>query len=367
MELIFDRKQLQISLKRLSYTISTAGIVPSGDHVLIEIYGDNAVMRTTDFTATSIVYTPYLHYDMWEPITLPVKRLLDFASIPNGDNIKLKRDKMTVVVSCGKSRMTIHGLVADEFSASPDFDSVDYFDLPLGDFIHNAQAILPTTDIKGTPAQTGLWMVARDGLLSLAGFSQFVLGEAQFTIDANIDFQLMIRSDMVASFIAAVPESNLVKIGADGKRVYLVVGGYKFAGQRVMFDQFPNWRGVYSSKFAQAPTCAIELNSGADFAAVMAQIILLYKPEAYAPVKIIASAGKLEFVFGNDMSENALQTQIDAGVTGSVEFAVGVALAKSIFTELKDNTLIQYFDSQSPLKITCENKTYVFMPHQKKG
>ena len=71
---------LPISLSRLLQTISKKGIVPGGDHALIESVGEKSIrMVTTDFISTGILTIASCEKsDGWEPISLSVPRLLTF-------------------------------------------------------------------------------------------------------------------------------------------------------------------------------------------------------------------------------------------------------------------------------------------------
>lgn len=363
MELIIERKILSEALSRLSHTVSKVGIMPVIGNVLVRVTDDDVLLVTTDLSSTGLQSIPLIRTDDWRDSTLPFRELNTFVNMQSGDEIKMKqKDNGDVVVTCGRPRMTLKTLPVVEFPALPDFDEIALHPLLTTDLLNGIQSVIGCTDPKAhVTMQNGVWFEVGNRVLSMAGMSTAVVGGAEFAIDSDLSFSLMVRSDVLQRMMSALPESTTVEFGFDANRIYVQAGDYRFVGQRVSLDKYVDWRGFYAPVFAEGPKCTVLLEDGSRIVAALKQIESLFSVSGYTPVNCSTDGNVVRLTKESSDVVTDFDIQFEADVTGEMDVRFDIRMAKAIFSNCNAPTTVKFFDMKQPLQIVSENKTYVFV------
>lgn len=354
----FNRKQLSSTLGRLSATVGT-GIIPSTFNVLIRKDGDMVVFATTDTHSTGIEYLSPLSVSDWDDVTVPHKQFRAWVDAQVDDNIKLKtKENGDVLLTCGRSRLTLRHIVATEFPQLPTFPK-SLIQLNYEDFIDGLKSVVWCADHETyVPQFQGVWIAVGGRKLEFTARGSAQLGNIVFEADIEDKVEVMIRADIVQKMLSALPKTDSVYLGVDDSRVYVVADNYYFAGQRTMLDGFIDWRKPMNAIFADGGPCVVNLENGNNMARILSQVSSLYGKDTATKLTV----GNGLIVIDKEAQDDyvgVLHVEVEADVQGESEIFLDARIASKIFGLATQQTTVKFAGKKNPMMVLSGNRTYL--------
>lgn len=172
MKLTATHDNLRTGLSIISGAVPTRTTVPILSNVRLEAVADGLILSATDLDTTVSHRIP-AEVETEGTLTVPAKKLQHFVAELPAAPVRLKAEGTRLELSCGKARMRLVGIPADEYPTLPSFDVTSGYSLS-GDTLKEMidRTSFATSREESRPVLNGvLWerdadqmrMVATDG------------------------------------------------------------------------------------------------------------------------------------------------------------------------------------------------------------
>ena len=207
-EVLQDRLAKALNAVSRVAASSKAGL-PILSNVLLRAEKNQLILTATNMELATVQYIS-AEIKNEGTVTVPAKLLAEFISALPRETVKLKASGDKVVVSAGKYKSTINGILADDFPELPKIDeeksvgfkiNVDIFKEALN------EVIIAASNDTTRPALTGVYFNTFENALYIAATDGYRLADKKFVEDVQSEIKAIVPASTLQEVLRLLSDT----------------------------------------------------------------------------------------------------------------------------------------------------------------
>ena len=189
---------------------STKAGLPILSNILLRADGKELVLTATNLELATVDFVN-TEVKNSGTITVPAKLIAEFVSnLPRGEKVLLKSKDDKLMISAGKYKSTINGILADDFPELPKIDEKEaaIFKIDVDIFKEALSEVIPASSSDTTrPALTGVFFNTFEGDLYIAATDGYRLADRKFVNGVSSEIKAIVPSTAVQEVLRSISDS----------------------------------------------------------------------------------------------------------------------------------------------------------------
>jgi DNA polymerase III subunit beta len=350
MKVVCKKNDLLKALSIVSKGVNTTNTLAVLNNVLIQTEGDKLFFLTTNLDI-SIAYTIPVKIKEEGSITIPVKKLYEYISFLNDDEIIFEKISGEVLFIKSKSTKTkIKGISIDEFPQMPYFDSDYSLNISGKDFVSSLNKVVFACAINSIrPALTGVFLSLKKEKLTVVGSDSYRLSEKTISLQEknNTDKNIILPVSTITEISRIIKEGDII-LHISKNQVQFIYEAMCFTS-RIINGTYPDYNKIIPIKYSSYITFEKEKLIFA------LKGLNVFAKENNFSIKIKSDKSNQNSLLTTAPSEIGEQeTEVSCFMEGDdVEFAINSQHLLDIVNNIKsDKVIVSINEPKNPILIT---------------
>lgn len=245
--------EIEVLQKRLSKALNTVSRVAASTRAGLPILS-NVLLKAEDkqliliATNLELATVEYVNAEAKKngTITVPARLLAEFVSnLPSDETVKLKAKDSKLIISAGKYKSTINGILADDFPELPEIEEKTAVKFSIDvDIFKEAvsEVIIAASNDTTRPALTGVYFNTFEGALYIAATDGYRLADRKFVDKVKSEVKAIIPTNALREVLSGLTDSvEAVEILVTDDQIRFRIGEVEITS-KLIDASFPDYR-----------------------------------------------------------------------------------------------------------------------------
>lgn len=298
-------------------------------------------------------------------ITVPAKLIAEFVSnLPKGEKVLFKSKDEKLMVSAGKYKSTINGILADDFPELPKIDEKEaaIFKIDVDIFKEAVSEVVTASSNDTTrPALTGVYFNTFEGSLYIAATDGYRLADRRFINEVSSEVKAIVPTNAVQEVLRSISDSmKEVEVLISESQIVFRLGEIEITS-KLIDASFPDYRQL----IPKTSDITLELDKAELIR--MTRVAALFARESGGSVvcETQSETGNfLVYAVASELGENTASMEVGAKEDGKVVLNSRYLL-DALNATIEDKILFGFSGKLSPVVIRNaknEEYTHIVMP-----